>query len=384
MPANTSAFVAQVYPTESKYQLHPTELDATFQLFTAAAVRGIERKLNVLCVPTYIDELYVCKPKGDIKVAAEASSTPRGLLSGKLTGLSNGETIIDLKGFRMSPLGGIVDYSNTGDTTGGAVDSHAAVELHWDRDINFIDAATLIRPARDIEEENSLLEKFTLACMIETRYRLEQVKETAKVSHFEKFSAWLKLQWDAALTESYSTVSICKRIALMSTIERVELIDNLYGKLSTTTATYVATAVHQIFLNIEKLWSGMAEPLEILAQDNVLTEIYDFMHLFDWSEYFRLLTHGNPNLRILELGAGTGATTSTILPFLSSEGYGERMYASYTYTDISEGLFPAAKERFKDTPALEYAVLDVTKDPLDQGFEAESYDLIIASNVSLV
>jgi len=61
--------------------------------------------------------------------------------------------------------------------------------------------------------------------------------------------------------------------------------------------------------------------------------------------------------------------------------YDERMYSKYTYTDISAGFFVAAKERFKDMPGVEYAVLNISQDPSAQGFEAGAYDLIIVSNV---
>ena len=63
---------------------------------------------------------------------------------------------------------------------------------------------------------------------------------------------------------------------------------------------------------------------------------------------------------------------------------GESMYSQYSYTDISAGFFVAAKERFKDRKNIHYAVLDISKDPIEQGFEAEPYDLILASNVGHV
>ena len=100
----------------------------------------------------------------------------------------------------------------------------------------------------------------------------------------------------------------------------------------------------------------------------------------EYSEFLDLVAHYKPNLKILEIGAGTGGTTSTVLPRLKS-AYGERMYLSYTYTDISSGFFISARERFNDYPAVEYAILDISKDPIEQGFEAESFDLIIACNV---
>lgn len=52
-----------------------------------------------------------------------------------------------------------------------------------------------------------------------------------------------------------------------------------------------------------------------------------------------------------------------------------------SYTDISSGFFSAAQQRFADYKAMEFKILDISLDPLEQGFEANSYDLIIASNV---
>lgn len=52
-----------------------------------------------------------------------------------------------------------------------------------------------------------------------------------------------------------------------------------------------------------------------------------------------------------------------------------------SYTDISSGFFPAAKERFKEFSGIEFATLDITKDPVAQGFQADEYDLILAFNV---
>ncbi len=85
-------------------------------------------------------------------------------------------------------------------------------------------------------------------------------------------------------------------------------------------------------------------------------------------------------MKILELGAGTGGLTAKFLEQLKSD-YGERLYLKYTFTDISSGFFVQAKERFKDYEGIEYQALDISKNPLEQGFNAGEYDIIVASNV---
>ncbi len=81
-------------------------------------------------------------------------------------------------------------------------------------------------------------------------------------------------------------------------------------------------------------------------------------------------------LRVLEVGAGTGAGTAAVLPELPAGRY------DYTYTDISAGFFSEAEKRFGGSDeSIEYRALDIEKDPIEQGFDLHGYDLVIASNV---
>ena len=81
-------------------------------------------------------------------------------------------------------------------------------------------------------------------------------------------------------------------------------------------------------------------------------------------------------LRIIEVGAGTGSATASVLPELPEGRF------DYMYTDISAGFFAEAEAQFGAADAgIEYRVLDVENDPVAQGFESHGYDLVIASNV---
>lgn len=52
------------------------------------------------------------------------------------------------------------------------------------------------------------------------------------------------------------------------------------------------------------------------------------------------------------------------------------------YTDISPGFFEKAQERFADyANVMKYKKLDLEEDPIPQGFEEGSYDVVIAGNV---
>ncbi|MCP2728618.1 acyltransferase domain-containing protein [Symplocastrum sp. BBK-W-15] len=80
-------------------------------------------------------------------------------------------------------------------------------------------------------------------------------------------------------------------------------------------------------------------------------------------------------LRILEIGAGTGLTTSYVLPILSHSKI------EYVFTDISAFFTAQAQEKFKDYPFVSYQLLDIERDPLTQGFDLHQFDLVIAANV---
>ena len=81
-------------------------------------------------------------------------------------------------------------------------------------------------------------------------------------------------------------------------------------------------------------------------------------------------------LRVLEVGAGTGGTTTAVLPLLPAGR------TDYMYTDISPGFFAAAEQRFADAGVdIGYRALDIERDPVEQGFAAHGHDLVIAANV---
>ena len=81
-------------------------------------------------------------------------------------------------------------------------------------------------------------------------------------------------------------------------------------------------------------------------------------------------------LRVLEVGAGTGATTAAVLAALPAER------TDYEFTDISAGFFAEAERRFGRSGAvLRTRALDIERDPAGQGFPVHGYDLVLAANV---
>ena len=355
---------------ETPYQIHPTTIDSSFQLFSVAAFNGVGRLFNKLSVPTYIEEFYMSPAKDDIAIQAEAASSFSGTLSGNLVGVSAGEVVMNLVGLKMSPLGDNDQGQNE--------DPHAAVELEWKCDLNLLDAVQLMRPAKDVTMCHMLVEKLALACMIESHSQFMDLQPS--LPHLRNYRAWLGTQHEKAADGQYPNIQDCAIIAGMNHSQRATLISDLLTEALDTDAAGAATAIRRIFAHSSDIFLGKVDPLEILLKNEILTKVYDFAQVWEYSGFFELLGHCRPDMKILEIGAGTGSSTSTILPHLKSS-YGERLYGSYKYTDISAGFFVAAKERFKDVQGMDYGILDISQDPIQQGYEAESFDLIFACNV---
>ncbi len=78
---------------------------------------------------------------------------------------------------------------------------------------------------------------------------------------------------------------------------------------------------------------------------------------------------------ILEIGAGTGATTAAVIDLFSDQ------QMRYTFTDLSPLFLERARTTFAAYPHLRYELLNIEKNPAEQGFSTGGYNLIIAANV---
>ena len=359
---------------DSSYELHPTVIDSCLQLFTVAMSGGIARHLQKLCVPTEIEELYVRQGIPEMRVKVVASSSTSGTIMGDAVATAGNEVVIQLKGGKFSPL--------EDQAPSDVEDPIAGAQLDWKPDISFMRAENLMRPRVTPKEDIGKLEMLALLCILETHHQLSQCE--TKAGHLKKFYDWLNVQKLRAKSGTYPVIEEeAQRLAHLSHEERLESIGIAKIEVENSIGAGVGKTLLRILEHCKAIFVEQVDSIEILVQDNGLKILYDFFQdMWDCQAFFELLGHAKPTLRILEIGAGTGGMTACALKNLVTRS-GERMYSQYCYTDVSAGFFVAAKERFKDFHNLQYAVLDISKDPMEQGFEAESYDLILASNVNL-
>ena len=93
------------------------------------------------------------------------------------------------------------------------------------------------------------------------------------------------------------------------------------------------------------------------------------------SSAVRATARSGGEVRLLEIGAGTGGTAAAVVPALEGEG------ASYVFTDISDLFLNQARAKFAAHSFVRYARLDMEQDPAAQGFAPAAFDVIVAANV---
>lgn len=120
--------------------------------------------------------------------------------------------------------------------------------------------------------------------------------------------------------------------------------------------------------------NGSVEDIEKLYQDSPFARFYNSLA----GDAVKAILSRSPEkrtLRILEIGGGTGSTTSFVLPQLQAN------HVEYVFTDVTPMFIAKARSKFSGFPFVKYRTLDIEKDSLEQGFEAHSFDIIIAANV---
>ncbi|KAI8944280.1 beta-ketoacyl synthase [Xylaria longipes] len=132
--------------------------------------------------------------------------------------------------------------------------------------------------------------------------------------------------------------------------------------------------------------SGAADPIALLFKnagsralwENVYTDspIFKMCNLL-FAEYLVDIVQGmdpSHEIRILELGAGTGGTTKHLAERLAATG---RNF-TYTFTDLSPSLVAAARRRFSKYPFMKFEVINMEKEP-DKKFHG-AFDIIFGAS----
>lgn len=126
--------------------------------------------------------------------------------------------------------------------------------------------------------------------------------------------------------------------------------------------------------------SGSTALVERIYQGNELADAYNRATARMIVQYIekRLAHRAQDRIRIVEVGAGTGGTSRFVLEAIAP--YAE--HVAYDYTDISRSFAGHMEREFGGMyPFVEYRTLNISENPLDQGYMPHSIDILFGSNV---
>lgn len=170
-----------------------------------------------------------------------------------------------------------------------------------------------------------------------------------------------------------------------------DLAQELWQELEVNAAKHPeATTLWSFFKNcIHKhvaLFRGETSPLELLFPEggwHIAESLYQSNPIANYynrivGDIVASLVATSPRkepFRIIEVGAGTGGTTASVLPLLPTE----RTW--YEYTDITPFFSNHARDKFKTFPFVSFNTFDINQAPEEQGYAKHSYNLVVAVNV---
>ncbi|OQE82653.1 hypothetical protein PENNAL_c0035G03199 [Penicillium nalgiovense] len=357
-------------PYKCPYPLHPTTIDQCIVLSAAASCNGLVRKLGEALIPQSIGEIYIGQGGSNVSAKGTAVKAESGTVSGDIIALSDDVVCMQLRNVLLKRVSVTEDLQEN--------DSLAGAQMTWTPLIDFTPCAELMRP-NPHRDSKVLVEKLAALCIIESASQIGT--QCVSSEHLRNFQSWLHLQVECFAKGEYPILLEIDALLSTPSSARRTLIDQTAEKIKDGQSAPYVQAILSIYNNMDDILQERVHGLDLLTRDDCLTNIYRAVgSTMELGGFFTCYGKSRPKMRILEIGAGTGGMTETALQALTLPG-GLRLFSTYTFTDISPGFFQAARERFSGYEGINYQVLDISRDPIEQGFDAEQYDLVIAANV---
>ncbi|KAK2598024.1 hypothetical protein QQS21_005861 [Conoideocrella luteorostrata] len=379
---------------ESDHLVHPATLDGVFQMILPAFnMKGV--KLSNARVPRFVENVYICaklankaaqdKLYGFSKVYAATSQQSTGSIV--VSDKEWQEPLVVVEGLKLQDIG---DHS---EVSSNEAQDTSKIGLHqvWDVDLDLLSSQNLtalltLHLLEVPEPDINILYDLELAAFVVCKRVLRSFRpsDVTKFAHHHRlFFEFIEQQRELATQGKLPYQSLAKDgCDWLHTDEEFDR--KLFDRVSR--ATIDGKLLCRVAAVMNQILEGRVKPLQVLKEDGLLQEYYNNYVGFErvsvaFFQYVRHAAHKRP-LRILEVGAGTGATTRVVLSALGGNEASKGKLVKYTFTDISSGFFEAAAKEFAEwSDFIDYKVFDIENDAIDQGFEPESYDIVIASNV---
>lgn len=371
--------MAQSMPVlfQEPHVIHPATLDALMHQAVAVFNRHTR------------DTVFMIVGIGLLKISSRLASEPGTSLKFATTTLGTGsrfpaadisafqdnsdfglEAVIQIKDARLRTTG---DFSNG--AIDGSLERNMSYTMNWDLDADYMDSSMFLPGPDKFEADRAQERKLDFlnqAAAIYVGSCIEKLTLNGppKLSgHFPHLFKWMN-RWQKS--EEYkcllSDVSNDKLEQILEDAQKL----GVEGEL-----------LWRVGRQLDSILVGNSDALTLMLENDLLYRLYAddassrcYTHVI---AYMKKLVFKNPNMKVIELGGGTGGTTGPLLEALDSNG--TLPLDKYVFTDVSSGFFERTKSRLQKWESyLEYKKLDLNDGISEQGFEEEGYDLIIAAN----
>ncbi|NEO04111.1 MULTISPECIES: type I polyketide synthase [unclassified Moorena] len=398
-----------------QYQFHPALLDAALQITYHLLP---ETNNDKTYLPIGIDKLEIHTRSG-VELWAIASLTESEVKSAE--SISTQVTLVSQEGEIVAKVEGLRVKQATPQTLLGteakSIDD-CLYEVEWrakGRLGRLLPTSDMLEPL-EIEEQLS-------QSLIELVATVDQKRSSQSAASLEELSveyivqALLELDWPYSVGDCFSTEAVSQRLGIVPSQRRLfkrmleimasegivrysqqewqmqQTLDpvQLGEKIETLITQYPDAVAELTLLNrcasqLSEVLRGTQDPVQLVFPSGDLTTATQLYQDTPIAKVMNAIVQQvivksiekipqQRGIRLLEIGAGTGGTTSYILPHLNPN------QTEYLFTDIGKLFTSKAQEKFKEYRFLRYAALDIEEDPTTQGFDAHQYDVIIAANV---
>ncbi|KAI2615596.1 hypothetical protein GGR54DRAFT_257903 [Hypoxylon sp. NC1633] len=373
---------------ESPYPLHPASLDGVIQLGLIACHGGRTNAASTAFVPVHLPQLFLSNEMNKLtKVDGTCTAVARGErrgVRGAHLGLKmfgpNGEVLLHAESVRC------ISYSSATKLPMDTAFNSPYTRLVWRPDIRTLSnrQARQMYPPPEVNVKQSAswgitnkLAHFVVVSMYESFAKLpdrQRPKPSGEVGHF--------FDWIQRMGRDDQSELTVEARGAASQESLTQAIDELVAQAPQIIEVKVAKLLHD---NIADILYERRTGMDIIISEGLLTPLYESGLLMTgiYPQLHRVLaglSHANPNLRVLEIGGGTGGATRIAMRAFNGPN-GIKAYGDYTFTDISAGFLSKAHKAMADLRDISFSVFDIEGDPVDQGYLEQTYDLIIACQV---
>ncbi|KAL4893109.1 hypothetical protein BDV59DRAFT_202089 [Aspergillus ambiguus] len=364
---------------EAKYPLHPASLDGAIQLGLIAAHGGRPGDAATAFVPVHLPQLYVASNIPGETCTVVARGNRRGLraayLDLQIRGL-DGNLVFSADNLRC------ISYSSESKIQDRSFSS-PYTRLVWKPAIHTLSncQARLIYPPPKENVDKSakwgIMNKlaYFVAYSIYDDFGKQEngPNPSGDVGHF---FAWVQRKGQS---DHSSLMKEARKLANKGQL--LEEINELVSQAPDVLEVQIAKLLRD---NMSDILYERRTGVDVIIAEGLLTPLYQSGLLMAgiYPQLYHVLdgiAHADPNLRILEIGGGTGGATRIAMQAFNNPN-GIKAYQDYTFTDISAGFLSSARESLSGFRDMNFSVFDAEVDPEEQGYE-QAYDLVIACQV---